>query len=32
MSGQLHAPAASPPGKNLTTHWIGGRVVYRVSL
>jgi len=26
-SGQLHAPAALPPGKeSLDTHWIGGWV------
>ena len=26
VSGQLHAPAALPPGKNLITHWIGSWV------
>jgi hypothetical protein len=26
VSGQLHAPAALPPGKNLVTHWIGSCV------
>jgi hypothetical protein len=27
MSGQLHAPAALPPGERaLDTHWIGGWV------
>jgi hypothetical protein len=27
VSGQLHAPAALPPGKELPgTHWIGGWV------
>jgi hypothetical protein len=26
MSGQFHAPAASPPGKNPATYWIGGSV------
>jgi len=26
VSGQIHAPAALPPGKNLVTHWIGSCV------
>jgi hypothetical protein len=26
VSVQLHAPAAVLPGKNLSTHWIWGRV------
>jgi hypothetical protein len=26
VSGQLHAPAALPPGKAAGTHWIGGWV------
>jgi hypothetical protein len=33
VSGQLHAPAASPPGKTATgTHWIGGWVGPRTVL
>jgi hypothetical protein len=33
MSGQLHAPAALPPGKQPpNTHWIGGWVVPRTGL
>jgi hypothetical protein len=32
MSGQLHAPAALPPGKNPGTHCIGGWVDSRAGL
>jgi hypothetical protein len=32
MSGQLHAPAALPPGKSPFVHWIGGWVVPRAVL
>jgi hypothetical protein len=34
MSGQLHAPAALPPGKEPPprTHWIGGWVDPRAGL
>jgi hypothetical protein len=32
VSGQLHAPAALPPGKTPGTHWIGGWVGHRVGL
>ena len=30
--GQLHAPAALPPGNNLDTHWIGIRVDHTAGL
>jgi len=32
VSGQLHAPAALPPGKEPVTHWIGGWVGPRAVL
>jgi hypothetical protein len=32
VSGQLHAPAALPPGKSSGTHFIGGWVDPRASL
>jgi hypothetical protein len=32
VSGQLHAPAALPPGKASETHWIGGCVGPRAVL
>jgi hypothetical protein len=33
VSGQLHTPAALPPGKEpLVTHWIGGWVDLRTIL
>jgi hypothetical protein len=33
VSGQLHAPAALPPGKEpQVPHWIGGWVDLRASL
>jgi hypothetical protein len=32
VSGQLHAPAALPQGKEPGTHWIGGCVGPRASL
>jgi len=32
VSGQLHAPAALPPGKKHRTHYIGGWVGPRASL
>jgi hypothetical protein len=33
VSGQLHAPAALPPGERATgTHWIGGWVGPRAGL
>jgi len=32
VSGQLHALAALPPGKNPSTEWIGAWVVPRISL
>jgi hypothetical protein len=32
MGGQLHAPAALPPGKRLGTHSIGGWVGPRAGL
>jgi len=31
-SGQLHAPAALPPGKNSSTKWAGGWVSTRAGL
>jgi hypothetical protein len=32
VGGQLHAPAALPPGKRPSTHCIGGLVGPRVGL
>jgi hypothetical protein len=32
VSGQLHARADLPPGKELGTHWIGGWVGLRAGL
>jgi hypothetical protein len=32
VSGQLHAPAALPPGNSPGTHFIGGRVDPRAGL
>jgi hypothetical protein len=32
MSGQLHVPAALPPGKEPRTHWIGSLVGHRTDL
>jgi hypothetical protein len=32
MSGQLHAPAALPPGNEAGTHSVGGRVEPKASL
>ena len=32
VSGQLHAPAALLPEKNLATYWIGCWVEHRVGL
>jgi hypothetical protein len=32
VSGQLHAPAALLPGKQPSTHWIGGWLGPRASL
>jgi hypothetical protein len=32
VSGQLHAPAALPPGKSPGTHFIGGWVDPRAGL
>jgi hypothetical protein len=32
VSGQLHAPAALPPGKRPGTHFIGGWVDPRAGL
>jgi hypothetical protein len=32
VSGQLHTSAALPPGKDLSTHWIGGWVGPRTVL
>jgi hypothetical protein len=32
VSGQLHVPAASRPGKNAGAHWKGSRVGARVVL
>jgi hypothetical protein len=32
VSGQLHAPAALPPGENPSTRWIGGWVGPRAVL
>jgi hypothetical protein len=32
VTGQLHAPAAFPPGKAPGTHWIGGWVGPRAVL
>jgi hypothetical protein len=32
VSGQLHASAALPPGKDASTHWMEGWVGPRASL
>jgi len=32
VSGQLHAPAPLPPGKNSGTHWTGSRLAPRDGL
>jgi len=32
VSGQHHAPAVLPSGKNPTTHWIRGWVGHRAGL
>jgi hypothetical protein len=32
VGGQLHAPAALPPGNRLCTHCIGGWVGHRADL
>jgi hypothetical protein len=32
VSGQLHAPAALPPGKKPVTYWIEGWVGFRAIL
>jgi hypothetical protein len=32
MAGQLHAPAALPPGKRPSTHYIGGWVLSRNTI
>jgi hypothetical protein len=31
VGGQLHAPAALPPGNRLGTHYIGGWLTFRTS-
>jgi hypothetical protein len=32
VGGQLHAPVALTPGRDPSTHWIGGHVFNLISL